>query len=301
MADESSAYRILIVEDSILNQHLLRTILEGQYEVQTAGTAKVAREQFENFRPHLILLDIILPDAIGFDVLVELKKNDEFRNIPVIVISGLDSEADEEKGFVLGAVDYIKKPFKDAIVRARVDTQIRIVKQLHTIEQLGLTDALTGVSNRRAFDNQVNYEWHRAIREQREISLLMLDIDKFKVYNDTYGHPQGDAMLRSVAGALRSVIKRSMDIVCRYGGEEFVVLLPGTGRDGALLVAENLRIAVEQVVVLLADQKTPTRATVSIGVSSILPETSDQVDVFIKAADDKLYLAKQNGRNRVEI
>lgn len=298
MTDRSFNHRILIVDDSPLNQHMLRGILEQSYALEMAGTAKDALEKIDAFRPHLILLDIILPDANGFELLGQLKESDETRDIPVIVISGLDGEADEERGFLLGAVDYIKKPFKDAIVRARVDTQIRIVKQLQTIEQLGLTDALTGVANRRAFDNQIVYEWGRAIREGSVLSLLMLDIDHFKNYNDSYGHPQGDAMLRAVAGALRAELKRSVDILCRYGGEEFAVLLPGTGGEGTRVVAEKLRTAVAGLAIPLPDGKV-THATVSIGAATLQPKVGDDLTDLVALADKRLYAAKQGGRNRI--
>lgn len=299
MFEEDSKYKILIVEDGLLNQFVLRKILEDHYALEKALTAEAAIMKVFEFRPHLILLDIILPDANGFDVLVTLKGMEETRNIPVIVITGLDSDEDEEKGFLLGAVDYIKKPFKNAIVRARVNTQMHIIRQMQTIERMGLIDALTGVSNRRAFDNQIQHEWRRAIRQQSEISMMMLDIDKFKSYNDTYGHPQGDLMLQSVANALKSSLRRSTDMLYRYGGEEFAVLLPDTDLEGALVVAEHMRESVEKTQVPCFDRKIVTNATVSIGVTSARPAETELLSDFIERADRMLYQAKGDGRNQV--
>jgi len=298
--EDGPKYKILIIDDGLLNQFVLDKILGNLYTLEKAYTAKEALELVHQFRPHLILLDIILPDANGFDVLTALNEMEDTHNIPVIVCTGLDSDADEEKGFMLGAVDYIKKPFKDAIVLARVNTQIRIIKQMRTIEQLGLVDALTEISNRRAFDNHIQYEWRRAIREKSEISMLMLDIDKFKSFNDTYGHRQGDCMLQQVAKTLKSSLKRSTDLLFRYGGEEFAVVLPGTGLEGAVAIAELLRRAIANMEVTCSSAYTMNRATVSIGVASILPEVSDQLSDLVEKSDQMLYQAKVNGRNRVE-
>lgn len=299
MPEEDKCYRILVVEDSQLNQQIIRGILQDTYRVEKAITAGEALEKVQDFQPDLILLDIILPDANGFDVLVALKNREESRDIPVIIITGLDSEEDEEKGFLLGAVDYIKKPFKNAIVRARVNTQIHIIRQMNTIERLGLTDALTGAFNRRAFDNQIHYEWGRAIRENLVISMIMMDIDHFKQYNDTYGHPQGDTMLRSLVKVLKSALG-STDYVFRYGGEEFAVLLPGNGLKAALGEAERLRSGVERMGVLSYSTQSITKITVSLGVSTTSPRASEQLPQFIEQADRMLYRAKKSGRNQIQ-
>ncbi len=298
MAEHTHAYRILAVDDSPLNRQMIRNILQDDYTVKTAATAAEGVALVREFQPHLILLDIILPDANGFDILVALKEGAGTRDIPVIIISGLGSDGDEERGFLLGAVDYIRKPFKDAIVKARVNTQIRIIKHIEAIERLGLLDALTGIQNRRAFDSQLLYEWGRAIREQGTVSLLMLDVDKFKTYNDTYGHPQGDKLLRGVASTMRETLSRSVDLAYRYGGEEFVVLLPGTGPAGAAVVAEKLRLAIKALRVPCED--VPTSVTVSIGAASAQPKVGDAVEHLVEAADQMLYRAKETGRDQVQ-
>lgn len=299
LLEEDSKYRILVIEDSILNQHVIQNILQDKYMLARALTAREAFEMLPIFRPHLILLDIILPDADGFKVLEMLKNTEESRNIPVIIITGMDSEENEERGLMLGAVDYIKKPFKHGIVSARVNTQIRIIRQMQTIEQLGMLDGLTGIANRRAFDMHLRFEWNRAIKEDIPLSMIMLDIDHFKEYNDTYGHPQGDIILQSIASILKLETKDSSGKVFRYGGEEFSVILPTSGVAGAIHVAERIRNSVETARVRSFFSDIVTRVTVSAGVASIRPAPDDQMHSLIELADQKLYQAKHDGRNRV--
>ncbi len=299
MLEEDAKYKILVIEDSLLNQHVIQNILQDKYTLARALTAREAFEMLPIFRPHLILLDIILPDADGFKVLETLKSNEESRNTPVIIITGMDSEENEERGLMLGAVDYIKKPFKHGIVSARVNTQIRIIGQMQTIEQLGMLDGLTGISNRRAFDMHLRFEWNRAVKEAIPLSMIMLDIDHFKEYNDTYGHPQGDIILQSIALILKSETKDSSGRVFRYGGEEFSVILPADSVTGALHVAERIRNSVETARVRSFFSDIVTRVTVSAGVASVKPTPDDQMHYLIELADQKLYQAKHDGRNRV--
>jgi len=247
--------------------------------------------------PDLILLDVLMPDMTGFEVIAKLKESDETSKIPVIFITGLTSADDEEKGFFLGAVDYITKPFNRAIVKARVNTHIKIVDQMRTIERIGLIDPLTKISNRRGFEDRLSAEWGRAIREASPISILIIDIDKFKTYNDTYGHQQGDVALKSLADTMTETIKRSIDFCARWGGEEFVILLPGTDDIGAAEIAERVRENVEAKIIETEDGKS-TKITVSIGVNSLVPKTIDTVNDFIEKGDQALYKAKESGRNR---
>jgi diguanylate cyclase (GGDEF)-like protein len=163
---------------------------------------------------------------------------------------------------------------------------------------VGMRDQLTGIPNRRSFDNRLDLEWKRAAREKMPVSILMMDIDKFKNYNDTFGHQQGDVTLQAVANAIKQALKRSTDFAARWGGEEFVVLLPNTDTNGALLVAEKLRAAIENTAIPCADER-GRRATISIGVSTHIPKSNSSIEDFISAADHALYKAKETGRNRV--
>jgi diguanylate cyclase (GGDEF)-like protein len=194
-------------------------------------------------------------------------------------------------------VDYITKPFKNHIVQARVRTHIQIVRQMRTIEQLGLIDPLTGIANRRSFDDRIALEWRRAHREHKPLSCMMMDVDKFKVYNDTYGHPQGDTLLKELAKIFTAAAKRAADLACRLGGEEFGVLLPETDLDSAVKTAEKIRVSVEALRVPAKDGI--TQATISIGVVSMIPDDNMKAAEFIAKADKRLYAAKAGGRNRV--
>jgi diguanylate cyclase (GGDEF)-like protein len=300
--EENEQFRILIVDGDEVTVALLSELLAKDYAIAVAKTGAGALKQAEERKPDLVLLDVLLPDTNGFDLLLNLKAMEETRDAPVIFITGLSNAEDEEKGLMLGAVDYIVKPFNNAIVRARVGTHLKIVKQLRTIERLGLLDALTDIPNRRSFDGRMREEWRRTWRRQAPLSLLMLDVDKFKNYNDTYGHPQGDLLLQFVGKTLKACIHRPTDMAARIGGEEFAVILADTDRSGALVVAERIRAAVAAGRVPYAGVNgvaSDTSVTVSIGVNSLVPGPELLIAEFIQGADKNLYIAKESGRNRV--
>jgi len=291
--------RVLVVDDEKTNLTVLNHILSPDYTVFTAKSGSIGLRRAVDDKLDLILLDIIMPDINGFELLLRLKQDHETRDIPVIIITGLSAEGDEEKGLLLGAVDYITKPFKNAIVRARIRTHLQVLRQMRMIERLGMIDTLTNIPNRRSFDDRMEMEWRRAVRNKTEISLLMLDVDKFKVYNDTYGHPQGDVLLKTVAGIFAAAVRRPADIAARVGGEEFCVLLPDTHIDAALKIAETIRAAVEKERVPAGDAGVLTSATVSIGAACFKPTEGDSAAEFVEEADKRLYAAKNSGRNRV--
>jgi len=299
MSDKKE-FTILISDDEKFNLDILASILSPLYNILIARNGTRTLELAKQNNPDLILLDVIMPDMNGFEVITKLKESDQTVNIPVIFITGLTDPADEEQGFFLGAVDYITKPFNKAIVKARVNTHIKIIDQMRTIEQLGLIDTLTKVSNRRGFDNRFNADWGRSIREQTPISFMIMDIDKFKTYNDTYGHHQGDNALRAFAETASGASNRANDFFARWGGEEFVMLLPNTDINGAAEVAEKLRKNIEEMTIPTEDGGT-TQVTVSIGVKSIIPTAETSISDFLKKADLALYKAKESGRNRVEL
>jgi diguanylate cyclase (GGDEF)-like protein len=290
---------ILIVDDEKANLIVLNQILSGAYKIFMAKTGQAALKLARAKKPDLILLDIILPDISGFEVLEKLQSESETNSIPVICITGLDSENDEEKGFLLGAVDYIKKPFKSTIVKMRVNTHIKILQQMRVIKSYGFTDPLTDIPNRRCFDERIVMEWRRAVREKKPLSFLMIDIDQFKSYNDTYGHHQGDVLLKAVAQIFLAMVRRPADLPARIGGEEFGILLPDTGAESALLVAESIRAAIESLRVPTVDGSKMTAVTISIGLATALPVKDDSVKDFVSQTDKNLYSAKTTGRNRI--
>ena len=307
---EQNEFKILIVDDGILNREMLRRILTSEYtdpggvqklscDVAMAESGPEALEKIASDPPDLILLDIVMPDMSGFDVLSTLKKSEAASSIPVMIITGLNNIEAEEKGFALGAVDYITKPFHESLVRARVKIQLKIIEQLRLIEHLSLVDTLTNITNRRGFDNRMNIEWKRAIREKVPLSILMLDIDHFKKINDTYGHQQGDEVLKVVAYLINSGINRTTDLAARWGGEEFIALLPNTDLPGARSVAESIRARIENFLLMSIDGTVQLNVTISIGVNTIIPSIEDEIMNFIDGADKALYTAKKSGRNRV--
>jgi diguanylate cyclase (GGDEF)-like protein len=289
---------LLIVDDDSANLMVLAHILQPEYTIYTAKDGASAIQKAEKFLPDLILLDILMPDMDGYEVFAALRQSDRTKHIPIIFISGLNSLEDEKTGLKLGAVDYINKPFDDMVVKLRVALHVRLINQLHTIQYLSTTDQLTKIPNRRAFDSRLNEEWRRAVREKQPITIMMVDADHFKRYNDKYGHLQGDKALVSIAGALLTIPARSTDFVARWGGEEFAVLLSNSDARAGLKVGEDLRNSIECLNIPLHDG-TATRITVSVGVSAQIPKRDSVLDAFISAADKALYAAKEGGRNKV--
>ena len=309
MEMENSGFKILVVDDSLVNQAVLRNILTSEtaalrgaenapYIIEVANAGPEGLEKARELKPDLILLDIIMPGMSGFEVLAQLKETQETWSIPVIIITGLEDAANEEKGLVLGAVDYITKPFKEAVVLARIKNHRLIVEQMRMIEHQSLFDPLTNIMNRRSFNFQIDGLWSYAIRKQEPLSVIMSDIDHFKKFNDTYGHQIGDLVLQIVAKAISSALKRASDQVFRWGGEEFTVLLPTTPIEGAAQVAERIREAVENAGIPYGDGP-PLKVTASLGVASTVPGVDDVIEDFVKKADTAMYTAKESGRNRV--
>jgi len=295
---ENNKYKILIIEDSKLNQEILRRILDKDYDLIFTQTGTEALEKIPIDHPDLVLLDIILPGIDGFEVLTELKKCENTRSIPVIIITGRTNPEEEVKGLKMGAVDYITKPFHEVVVKARVETQEKILKQMRIIEKYGLIDTLTNIPNRRQFDQYLVREWNRTVRDDKPLSILMIDVDHFKIYNDSYGHQQGDVALQKAAETISSSLKRKIDIAARWGGEEFAVLLPNTALEGALLVAETIRKNIETLSIPYIAEETNHNITISIGVAtSSLPQVKNVFDLILQA-DKALYKAKDLGRNR---
>ena len=289
---------LLIVDDDTSSLVALTHILQPEYTVYTAKDGAGALKNAEQNPPDLILLDILMPGMDGYEVIAALQASDKLGEIPVIFITGLNHCEDEEKGLALGAMDYIAKPFQPTIVKLRVQHQMQIINQLRMIKRMSLIDQLTGIPNRRSFDERLRMEWARAIRVGCSMCMLMIDVDRFKVYNDTYGHLQGDVALRTLAKILAQGIGRPGDFFARWGGEEFAALLPHTDIHGGRHIGEQIRVAVENTVIPLPDGSS-TRLTVSIGVNAYTPTQGSPADVFVSGADKALYAAKSAGRNKV--
>ncbi len=291
-------YSLLIVDDRASNILALANILKAEYDIFVSKNGRDAIRVANEKLPDVILLDIVMPDMSGYEVISVLKREERTRNIPVIFISGLNSVDSEEKGLALQAADYITKPFSAVIVQLRVRNQIKIISQMRAIEEMSMTDQLTGIPNRRSFDARLELEWNRAVREKTALSLLMADVDNFKPYNDTHGHQQGDAALRAIAGSFSKSIKRATDFFARWGGEEFSILLSDSGHVEALNMAELVRKEVSETKIL-DESGNEANVTVSIGVHTVFPALENKIEKFVAGADAALYAAKQAGRDCV--
>jgi len=292
--------RILIVDDERYNIKVLTSFLRQDYKIMAAKTGEQALNAAQGINPpDLILLDIMMPGLDGYEVCKKLKADSRTMHIPVIFVTALDASDDEAKGFEIGAVDYITKPFKPVIVKARVRTHIQLKRKTDLLDRMALLDGLTEIPNRRNFDITLEKETKRATRNKSFLSLILMDIDFFKKYNDHYGHVAGDSCLRQVAKTVEGVKKRASDFAARYGGEEFAMILPGTDIKGAMQIAENVRSAVVALNIQHTTSDVAEYVSLSLGVATILPDQEMSSIELIKSADASLYQAKANGRNCV--
>lgn len=294
--------KILIVDDLTENVDLLMFILKSDYIVSGALNGEMALQIAQENKPDLILLDIVMPDMNGYEVCRQLKSNESTKDIPIIFITALSEALNEARAFSAGAVDYIAKPFTPLIVKARIQTHINLKIKTDMLEQLVELDGLTGIFNRRKFDVLLNNEWNRALRKQKPISLMLIDIDHFKLFNDNYGHANGDECLKKIAECMKNSFMRSSDAVCRYGGEEFAVILPETDLEGAENLAEIFRLGIEALNITHEYSETADHVTASIGVATVIPDPpNNSPSDFIEIVDTMLYESKRKGRNRVSV
>jgi len=290
---------ILVVDDSPENLQVISAVLREHYKVRVAinGERALALATAAD-PPDLILLDVMMPGMDGYEVCTRLKAHPATARIPVLFVSARDEEEDEARGLSLGAIDYIVKPIRPSIVQARVRNHIELKRSRDLLERLTTQDHLTGISNRRRFDDYLAMEWRRAAREQAPISLISIDIDHFKAFNDHYGHPRGDHCLVHVAQALAHCVTRPTDLVARCGGEEFACVLPATDSHGAERLAEQMRAGILAQGLEHAQSATHSHVTISLGVATTVPRADEPVQALVDLADAALYEAKSAGRNR---
>jgi len=294
---------ILVVDDEPVNIEIMAEILEQDYEVLFATNGKTTLEIVERCSPQLILLDIMMPDINGIELCRKLKSNLASKDIPIIFVTALNHKIDETEGLEAGAIDYVTKPISASVLRARVKNQIELKQLRDELAQFALKDALTGLPNRRSFDETFALEWRRAKRVNSELALIMVDVDFFKEFNDFYGHIEGDYCLKQIAKVFTKYINRSHDFVARYGGEEFIFILPDTDLKGASALAEKLRSGVEQERIPHQKSHISDYVTISLGVNSYKPSQDDEKglsgDCALVELDQQLYQAKRSGRNRL--
>jgi diguanylate cyclase (GGDEF)-like protein len=297
MVDENPTPTVLAIDDSELIHRLLKTRLQGErLELHNATSSADGLKKAIALNPDVILLDIAMDGMNGFELLEKLKEDPRTRNIAVIFISATSEAMDRVKGLDMGAIDFISKPFDAFELKARVRSALRTQYLVKMLEQKAQLDGLTGLWNRRYFDQRMIQEISEAKRYSRPLSLVLCDIDRFKRLNDQFGHPFGDFVLERVAQILSG--GRTSDIACRYGGEEFGLILSSTNIEQGHEVAERLRIAIESIV---WPGKQDLVVTASFGIcdtESVGEETNPEA--MLETVDSALYKAKQNGRNRVE-
>ena len=296
-----TASKILIVDDEPLNIEVMSGALEELGDIMFAINGEEALQLALSEKPDIIILDIMMPGIDGYETCRRLKSNPETENIPVIFATAMSDRADEAKGFDLGAVDYVTKPVVQPIIVARVRNHLQLKRYRDYLETIAFVDGLTGIPNRRSFDQHIRSEWQRGTRTNGELSLLLIDIDHFKQYNDTYGHQAGDACLTLVAKALSSSVHRPGDQVARYGGEEFVCVLPSTNLEGAELIGGTLREAVNFLKIPHKSSSVCDHVTISVGGAWVQLDQSKEIGELISAADENLYKSKSEGRDRVTI
>ncbi|WP_231741484.1 diguanylate cyclase [Paucibacter sp. KCTC 42545] len=290
---------ILIVDDQATVLQSLYQLFKVSYEVFVATNGAQALSMVKMNPPDLILLDMVMPGMSGMEVCTQLKGDPETQNIPIIFLTASSSVDDEALGLDAGAADFISKPFNPRIVLVRVNTQLRLKTKSDLLRRIARTDALTGLSNRRHFNSTLLKEWRRCARNALPLSLVFIDVDFFKRFNDIYGHPMGDYCLSSVATAMKSRIWRPADLLARYGGEEFVCLLPETPLEGAIHKAQELEASVRSLAIPHEGSSVAPVVTISLGAAAAHPAQGDEPGHLIDAADRMLYEAKAGGRGQV--
>jgi two-component system chemotaxis family response regulator WspR len=315
--------RVLLVDDQLIIVEAVRRMLSDQSDIEFhyVTDATKALESALQLQPTVILQDLVMPSIDGFGLIAQYRDDPALRTVPVIVLSAKEDPKLKAHSFATGANDYmVKLPDKlELLARVRYhsgahisrlqrDQAFRFLRESQKqladanieLQKLAALDGLTGIANRRRFDDTMRIEWQRGQRDKKPLTLLMCDVDFFKLYNDSFGHLAGDLCLKKVAAVLTEHLKRPADLAARYGGEEFAIILPETPLTGALIVAESCRRHLEQLAIENPQADTEfSTVTMSIGVASVVPSASASFEELIQQADQALYAAKRGGRNRV--
>lgn len=291
--------KLLLVDDQPMNIRVLHQLFRYECDVHMATGGEQAIEVCKALLPDLILLDVVMEGMDGHEVCRRLKADPLTQDIPIIFLSANGEDDDEAIGLELGAVDYIGKPFNPMIVRARVKTHLTLKRQGDYLRSMAMLDGLTGVANRRKLEARLEAAWSQACRDNGPLSLIMIDVDYFKKYNDHYGHQSGDQCLRRLAMALAATLNRPYDLLARYGGEEFACLLPDTDLAGAERVAQKMLAAVAELRIEHLASEVGPQVSLSLGVATVRASARLTPQELLRCADEQLYLAKAGGRARV--
>lgn len=291
---------ILIVDDEPTNIEILSAALDEDYEIYFATSGPDALDVMQSVLPDMILLDVLMPGMDGYEVCRRLKEDDLLRDVPVVFTTALDEEHAQLKGLDLGAIDYITKPISAPIVRARIRNHIEAKTLRDSLAEIAVTDTLTGLGNRRMLDTTLRRETLRLARKGEPLSVIILDVDFFKRFNDSYGHSAGDRCLTMIAAALKRAVRRAADLAARHGGEEFACVLPENDHETAMEIARGIRERVQMLGIPHNASDVAPYVTVSIGVATAHTVPGAVPEVWMEVADEQLYIAKTSGRNKAE-
>lgn len=307
--------KVMIVDDEATTRAMLEPMIkEWGYEVEVAaGGGEAWRALRGENRPVLVVLDWVMPGLSGLELCARLKKEKPLSQIYIILLTAKDGQDEIVRGFEAGADDYIAKPVHPALLRSRLAVGRRILEYQHALEalsrelaaknqelsRLGTLDGLTAIDSRGRFEARLGEEWRRALRETTPLSLILIDLDLFRAYNETYGHQAGDECLKNVARTIAATIARAGDLAARYGGEKFAVLLPNTDSLGTLVVAEAIRVAVATLGIEHKASAIHRHLTVSVGTATVVPDELTTPEALVAKAEEALFHAKQSGRNLV--
>jgi two-component system chemotaxis family response regulator WspR len=313
---------VLLVDDQAIVAEAVRRALanEDGIDLHYCANADEAIHAATHTRPTVILQDLVMPGIDGLTLVKAYRANANLRDVPIIVLSTKEEPTIKSAAFAAGANDYlVKLPDRielvariryhsrsyvnllqrDEAYRALRESQQQLLEANLELRKLTQSDGLTGLSNRRYLDEYLNAEWRRGMRAQTEVSILMIDVDNFKPYNDTYGHVAGDEVLKQIASTVEGCLGRSGDLAARFGGEEFAVVLPGTSAGGTRLLAEKIRLEIEALRIPHAGSSSGKHVTISVGGATLVPAPDAPMTTLIEAADLALYRAKRDGKNRV--
>lgn len=312
--ESNDTIKVLVVEDSKVTMKVLCNYL-GRMSITplTAETGAAALDIYHREQPDIILLDAQLPDIDGFDVALKIRALEKAEDwTAIIFLTSMDKDEDLARGIEVGGDDYLMKPISEIVLKAKIRAMYRLVEMQRALvdmtqklneanvklQRLSATDGLTGISNRRMYDELAIREWRRCERMNKPLALVMIDVDHFKLFNDKYGHQAGDECLKKVADQVGRAAPRATDLAARYGGEEFVLVLGETDTDGAKWIANRLRQQVSDL--NIPHYATESRhVTISCGVASVVPDDKTTLETLLKSADFALYQAKKTGRDRV--
>lgn len=298
LGGQNKRAKLLVVDDQPVNIHVIHGMFSREHDVFMARSGEEALRLCAKISPDLVLLDVEMPGMDGLEVCRQIQEALD-QDIPVIFVTGHQSPDDENACWAAGCVDFVSKPVNQMTLRNRVNAHLKLKFQSDLLRQIALIDGLTGVYNRRFFDQRLSVMWSNCLRGVKPLSVIMVDLDNFKRYNDFHGHLSGDECLKKVAMVLRMNMCRPDDYVARFGGEEFVCLLPDTNLSGAILVAQRMEADVRALGIAHGDSDIAAVVTISLGCSSLVPSIQDSEVDLVGRADEQLYRAKHSGKARV--